>query len=454
MEIFVLFITSEITMNQFKKAIVLLLFAMSTSSFAATDPGMGFVNCKADDKKPIANCDYGYLSSLKVKDVSLKVDGVPLQIPKDGITIYPAEGQSSAILFLVDVSDPLRKNTVEVKNKQHLVEMMLQQKEYEKTGIAVFDSEISILSPIGSDEKENVKAINSITAKGQATEFYKNILAAIEILKKTDATRKGLVLMSDGKDEDRAYKYEDVIKAAREANIVILGLGYTEKPSDTPYLQTIKRLADATNGAFYDVPTSKLPVEIKTNPFDFLEKGGRVSFDSSKLYGDQKVELTLGLIEGDSVTLKTNFEFPDKRTLVEKTIDFVKSYWWVLILGLMILVVSSVLIRRALIKRALANQPEQIYGYLEEFDGSSTRHPINKTTMCIGRNRDNDICLINDSISSHHAEIHRKRDGGFNIVDLGSTNGVLVNGVKINQSVITAGDVIELGEVRLNFFIN
>jgi hypothetical protein len=441
-------------MNQFKKAIAFLLFTISASSFADIDPSMGFVNCKADENKPVANCDYGYLSSLKVKDVSLKVDGVPFQIPKDGISIYPAEGQSSAILFLVDVSDPLRKNTVEIKNKQHLVEMVLQQKDYEKTGIAVFDSEITILSPIGSDEKESVKAINSITAKGQATEFYKNILAAIEILKKTDATRKGLVLMSDGKDEDRAYKYEDVIKAARVANVVILGLGYTEKPGDTPYLQTIKRLADATNGAFYDVTTSKLPVEIKNNPFDFLEKGGRVSFDASKFYGNHKVELTLGLIEGDSLTLKTNFEFPDKRTLVEKTIDFGENYWWALILGFLFLVASYYFIRRALIKRSLASQPEKFYGYLEEFDGSSTRHPINKTTMCIGRNRDNDICLINDSISSHHAEIHKKRDGGFNIVDLGSTNGVLVNGVKINQSVITTGDIIELGEVRLNFFIN
>jgi hypothetical protein len=166
-----------------------------------------------------------------------------------------------------------------------------------------------------------------------------------------------------------------------------------------------------------------------------------------------KYELT-DLLPNEIESLKTNFEFPDNRTLFEKTIDFAKSYWWVLILGLVILVSSYVLMRRTLIKRSLTNKPEQIYGYLEEFDGSSTRHSINKTTLCIGRNRDNDICLINDSISSHHAEIHRKRDGGFNIVVLGSTNGVLVNGTKINQSVITTGDVIELGEVRLNFFIN
>jgi pSer/pThr/pTyr-binding forkhead associated (FHA) protein len=48
--------------------------------------------------------------------------------------------------------------------------------------------------------------------------------------------------------------------------------------------------------------------------------------------------------------------------------------------------------------------------------------------------------------------VHRKRDGTFYIVDLGSTNGILVNGSKISQAVIKSGDVIELGEVRLNFF--
>jgi pSer/pThr/pTyr-binding forkhead associated (FHA) protein len=104
--------------------------------------------------------------------------------------------------------------------------------------------------------------------------------------------------------------------------------------------------------------------------------------------------------------------------------------------------------------RALKNPPQQTYAYLEEFDGLSTRHPINKTTICIGRNKDNDICLINDSISSHHAEIHRRRDGTFSIVDLGSTNGVLVNNVKTAQLGIEDGDLIELGEVKLNFSLN
>jgi len=51
----------------------------------------------------------------------------------------------------------------------------------------------------------------------------------------------------------------------------------------------------------------------------------------------------------------------------------------------------------------------------------------------------------------HHAEIHKRREGGFYIVDLASTNGVFVNDNQINQGEITDGDIIDLGEVRLRF---
>lgn len=451
--IFALFTVSK-NMTNIHKLIALFFLILPMHLLAVGDKSSGFMNCNVDDKKNLANCDYGYSSYLSVKEVSLKVDGVPFQIPKNGISSYPVEGQSSAILFLVDVSDPLRKNTVEIKNKQHLVEMILEKKDYQKTGIAVFDSEISLISPIGSDEKESIKAINSIQAKGQATEFYKNILAAIDILRKTDATRKGLIIMSDGKDEDRAYKYEDVVKAAKEANIVIFGLGYTEKSGDTPYLQTIKRLADATNGLFIDASSGKLPSDIKSNPFDFMEKGGRVSFSSDSFYGNRAIDLTLGMTGGTSFTISTTVDFPDGRSNIEKSLSFLKNYWWAFLSAVFVLTVFTLLLRQYLKKQALKNQPQQIYAYLGEFDGLSTRHPINKTTICIGRNRDNDITLINDSISSHHAEIHRRRDGTFNIVDLGSTNGVLVNNVKITQLAIKDGDLIELGEVKLNFSLN
>jgi pSer/pThr/pTyr-binding forkhead associated (FHA) protein len=44
-----------------------------------------------------------------------------------------------------------------------------------------------------------------------------------------------------------------------------------------------------------------------------------------------------------------------------------------------------------------------------------------------------------------------RRDRSFFIVDLNSTNGVLINGEKVTQQELQDGDLIEIGEVRLNF---
>jgi len=88
---------------------------------------------------------------------------------------------------------------------------------------------------------------------------------------------------------------------------------------------------------------------------------------------------------------------------------------------------------------------------LEEFAGSQSRHALKKVATRIGRGKDNDIVFLNDSISSNHAEIHRRREGGVFIVDLSSTNGVYVNDQKVSQFELSDGDLIEIGDVKLKF---
>jgi pSer/pThr/pTyr-binding forkhead associated (FHA) protein len=47
---------------------------------------------------------------------------------------------------------------------------------------------------------------------------------------------------------------------------------------------------------------------------------------------------------------------------------------------------------------------------------------------------DNDLVVDDTSVSRHHAEIRRRRDGSFEVLDLNSMNGVFVNGKKIRES--------------------
>ncbi|MCD6498988.1 MAG: FHA domain-containing protein [Deltaproteobacteria bacterium] len=76
--------------------------------------------------------------------------------------------------------------------------------------------------------------------------------------------------------------------------------------------------------------------------------------------------------------------------------------------------------------------------------------PLNKATMVIGRMPENDIVIDHRSISRHHAKI--VRDGNhYTIFDLGSQNGIVVNGEKYDRVELRKGDIIDLGHIRFRF---
>lgn len=64
----------------------------------------------------------------------------------------------------------------------------------------------------------------------------------------------------------------------------------------------------------------------------------------------------------------------------------------------------------------------------------------------VGRAMSNDVVLSDLSVSKHHLEIKQDQFGKFYLTDLGSTNGTMVNGVRIYNTVpISQGDIIRAG---------
>lgn len=78
-------------------------------------------------------------------------------------------------------------------------------------------------------------------------------------------------------------------------------------------------------------------------------------------------------------------------------------------------------------------------------------YPLDRERMTIGRAEDSSISVNHNSVSRLHCEVHALGDGRYEIVDKGSSNGVRVNAVELKRSIIEAGDVIELGDVRFKF---
>ena len=79
-----------------------------------------------------------------------------------------------------------------------------------------------------------------------------------------------------------------------------------------------------------------------------------------------------------------------------------------------------------------------------------TRYVLDADLAVIGRTEDCKVRNTDGSVSRYHARIDR-RDGGYAVTDLGSTNGTFVNNVLHAQSRLTDGDYLRIGNCIYRF---
>src|SRR4051794_12987331 len=85
------------------------------------------------------------------------------------------------------------------------------------------------------------------------------------------------------------------------------------------------------------------------------------------------------------------------------------------------------------------------------------RHAIAPGGALIGRSRDCDIVLQDSNVSRRHAEIRPGAQGSWTVADLGSTNGVQVNGRDVpagHAQPLTTGDHVGIGTVDARFEVD
>lgn len=83
----------------------------------------------------------------------------------------------------------------------------------------------------------------------------------------------------------------------------------------------------------------------------------------------------------------------------------------------------------------------------EQFRGQSFE--LTEESYTVGRAEDCSICLPDPTISSHHCTFERIPDGGYRLVDAGSTNGTRVNGVRAKQQNLANSDIVQVGAIEL-----
>ncbi|MDM4015692.1 GGDEF domain-containing protein [Roseiconus lacunae] len=75
---------------------------------------------------------------------------------------------------------------------------------------------------------------------------------------------------------------------------------------------------------------------------------------------------------------------------------------------------------------------------------------LDRPQMIIGRDADADLLLPDQSVSRSHAEL-RWTENGYEIRDLGSTNGTLVNESSVRSAMLRSGDTVRIGSFIFRF---
>jgi hypothetical protein len=78
-------------------------------------------------------------------------------------------------------------------------------------------------------------------------------------------------------------------------------------------------------------------------------------------------------------------------------------------------------------------------------------YAIDSSSLSIGRGTGNDLALADEFASARHARFEPRRDGVY-VLDIGSTNGTFVNGIRLTKDRrLAPGDTVRIGETDLKF---
>jgi len=113
---------------------------------------------------------------------------------------------------------------------------------------------------------------------------------------------------------------------------------------------------------------------------------------------------------------------------------------------------SATMIYRPAQQPTAAATPEEL-GVTREVvtlsvDGTS--HDVTRQRTTLGRSRDCDIQIEDASASRRHAEV-RQEGTAYWVVDLDSTNGLEVNGMRTKRAKLQNGDMITIGSTEIAF---
>jgi VWFA-related protein len=346
----------------------------------------------------------------------------------------------------------------------------------EKDQVAVVDyaEAAEAVAPFSEDKGEVAGKAGKITFTGKSYLLYDGLAQALSLYAAASAPGKGgeakvvlpsakaIIVISDGRDNGSATDVEKVISDALKRRIPIHGIGHSQLDQES--LTNLEQISRRTNGTYKaavqpdDINKAFTVIKDYINKMYVVQWKTQLDHDGK----DHKVEIAWESESGTSLKSSLTVKTP-------KFIDWLKigiisgAILLVIVLGAVIYVVTRPKpppVRFCPVcKRAQMPEWEICLFCLKSAKARFTVqkgpskgkvYPLVGKIVSMGSAPENSIRIMDGSVSGKHAGVAID-DNKFEIVDMGSKNGVLVNGKKTPRRFLRNGDIITLGMTEFKF---
>ena len=330
-----------------------------------------------------------------------------------------------------------------------------------EVALFVFDDSSRRILARTSDPEAVRQALAGVKRAGKFTALYDALYDASRYLEAAPRSRKAIVLVTDGKDENSALQQEDGLKVATTNRIPVfaVGIGRIEEA-------VLSRIAKLTGGEFAAMdkvdagsiatriadlepvgapptPTPPPPPLATPRPLQQpISPGGVPASVIALIAVSVLLFLAAALLvvvrlrprPAASLAPRMSSSTPNLArdqdasgaTMVQRGPD------------------PEVIDRTVVLRTQAA---------LRVTSGPAAGRTIPLKAgdaISVGRSPTNDLPMADPSVSGEHCRI-KSEDGAFVVYDVQSTNGTLVNGQQVQRHALRPGDVITLGAVNIKF---
>jgi len=370
---------------------------------------------------------------------------------------WSQEAPPAIVALTLDTSGSIRPELIE-QTRALAVSILEALPPGSEVALFVFDDTSRMILSRTRDPEAVRQALASVQRAGTRTALYDALYDASRYLEQAPRSRKAIVLVTDGKDEQSTLLQEDGLKVATTHRIPVFAVGVGRVQE-----AVLARIAKLTGGEFAPMtgadgpamasrisaldlsgpmptPTPAAPlVEAPATPEPGFSRGL-----IAVLVGTGLLLLTAAAVmsmRGRRTTPPARSTEPPPRP-TPPTTNVAADH------TLMARRPDATAVDRTMVLRTQAS--------LRVINGVAAGRVLTLSmgrTLTIGRAPTNDLELADPAISGEHCRV-KPEDGGYVLYDVESTNGTMVNGVPVDRHVLKPGDVISLGQVGISFSVD